>query len=75
MVERESKGDAYKRDGNGVGVYRALLPRKAGVAVARVERGICLGCRIKLPMREIARLKNSDSLVLCSSCGRILLAN
>jgi hypothetical protein len=55
-------------------LYTSLLPRKAGVAVARVERGICQGCRIKLPIREIARLKSSDSLVVCSSCGRILLA-
>ena len=74
-LESERNSFASDIDANDLSLYRSLLPRKAGVAVARVERGICLGCRIKLPMREIARLKNSDSLVLCSSCGRILLAS
>lgn len=55
-------------------LYSSLLYRKSGVAVARVERGVCQGCRIKLPMREIARLKNSDQLAVCSSCGRILMS-
>ena len=74
-LETERNSFASEIDANDLSLYRSLLPRKAGVAVAKVERGICQGCRIKLPMREIARLKNSDSLVLCSSCGRILLEN
>lgn len=74
-LEVERNSFASDIDENDLSIYRSLLPRKDGVAVATVERGICQGCRIKLPMREIARLKNSDSLVLCSSCGRILLAS
>ena len=74
-LQSERNRFASDIDATDLTLYRSLLPRKAGVAVAKVERGICQGCRIKLPMREIARLKNSDSLVLCSSCGRILLAN
>jgi hypothetical protein len=74
-LESERNSFASDIDAQDLSLYRSLLPRKAGVAVAKVERGICQGCRIKLPMREIARLKNSNSLVLCSSCGRILLAS
>lgn len=74
-LEGERNSFASDIDASDLSLYRSLLPRKAGVAVAKVERGICQGCRIKLPMRELARLKNSDNLVLCSSCGRILLAN
>ncbi len=74
-LESERNSFASDIDAQDLSLYRSLLPRKAGVAVAKVERGICQGCRIKLPMREIARLKNSNILVLCSSCGRILLAN
>ncbi len=55
-------------------VYESLLVRKAGVAVVRVSRGVCQGCRVRLPLREIARLRTADGLVWCSSCGRILLA-
>ncbi|MBI4286077.1 MAG: hypothetical protein HY670_09320 [Chloroflexi bacterium] len=45
--------------------------RQKGVAVARVEQGICRGCRISLPVTDLQRVK-SGSVVQCSSCGRIL---
>jgi predicted nucleic acid-binding Zn-ribbon protein len=50
--------------------YRNLR-RQKGVAVARVEQGICRGCRISLPSSELQRARGG-SLVQCSSCGRIL---
>jgi hypothetical protein len=53
--------------------YESLLARKSGVAVVRVERGICQGCRVRLPLREISRIRGASALVACSSCGRILL--
>ncbi|MBI4306054.1 MAG: hypothetical protein HY678_07015 [Chloroflexi bacterium] len=56
-------------------MYDSILKRKEGLAVVRVERGICQ-CprRLKLPLRETSKLKDSEALVICSSCGRILLA-
>lgn len=53
-----------------VRVYQELKKQK-GTAVARVEQGICRGCRISLPITELQRTR-SGSLVRCSSCGRIL---
>ena len=50
--------------------YQALKKQK-GQAVAKVEQGICRGCRILLPTTELQRARG-DSLVQCSSCGRIL---
>ena len=47
------------------------LKKQKGTAVAKVEQGICRGCRISLPTTELQRAR-SDSLVRCSSCGRIL---
>ncbi len=47
------------------------LRKEKGTAVARVEQGICRGCRISLPTTELQRAR-SGSLVQCSSCGRIL---
>ena len=38
--------------------------------VARVERGICHGCRISLPVSELQRARSGA--VQCGSCGRIL---
>lgn len=39
--------------------------------VAKVEQGICRGCRISLPASEVQRAR-SGATVQCSSCGRIL---
>ena len=55
-------------------LYNSLLPTKGGVAVVRVERGVCQGCRVRLPLGEIARIRSATALVSCSSCGRILLS-
>ncbi len=52
-------------------VYHQLKKQK-GTAVAKVEQGICCGCRISLPITELQQAR-SGSLVRCSSCGRILL--
>ena len=51
-------------------VYQDLKKHK-GTAVAKVEQGICHGCRISLPISELQQTR-SGSLVRCSSCGRIL---
>jgi len=53
-----------------VELYNELKKQK-GTAVAKVEQGICRGCRISLPITEVQRAR-SDTLVRCSSCGRIL---
>jgi len=59
-----------KIDPQAVEVYNELKKQKR-TAVAKVEQGICRGCRISLPTTELQRAR-SDSLVRCSSCGRIL---
>ena len=50
--------------------YQTLRKGK-GIAVARVEQGICRGCRISLPTTDLQQAR-SGNLVQCSSCGRIL---
>ena len=47
------------------------LKKQKGTAMAKVEQGICGGCRISLATTELQRAR-SNSLVRCSSCGRIL---
>jgi len=47
------------------------LKQNKGKAVAKVEQGICRGCRISLPIAELQQAR-SGQLVQCSSCGRIL---
>lgn len=50
--------------------YQGIKGRK-GHAVARVEQGRCLGCRVMLSISELQRVRGSD-IVMCSNCGRIL---
>jgi predicted nucleic acid-binding Zn-ribbon protein len=76
LLERERTSTASHVNAADLAAYNSILKRKEGLAVVRVERGICQ-CprRLKLPLREIAKLKDSEALVTCSSCGRILLAS
>ena len=57
-------------DSQAVELYQKLKKQK-GEAIAKVEQGVCQGCRISLTTIEMQRARSS-SLVQCSSCGRIL---
>ena len=50
--------------------YQEVRQRKRP-AVARLEQGMCQGCRIGLPVGLIQRARGQE-LVLCPSCTRIL---
>ena len=53
-------------------LYHALRQKRQGRAIAKVEQGICQGCRIALPMSEMQRVKTGQNIVQCGSCERIL---
>jgi predicted nucleic acid-binding Zn-ribbon protein len=60
-------------DSSTLRLYDSLRSAHQGRAVAKVERGMCQGCRISLPMTLLQRARSSgDALVQCSSCERIL---
>ena len=52
--------------------YTRLFRSNRGVAVVRVDRGVCQGCAVRLPVGELTRLRNADGPIPCS-CGRALL--
>ena len=56
-------------------LYQALRERRQGTAVAVVERGLCQGCRISLPMSVLQKARTGAGLVQCVSCERILLVS
>ncbi len=53
--------------------YEGLRRSKGGQAVAQVVRGLCQACRMSLPSQHLQRVRNGREMVLCNSCGRILL--
>lgn len=52
--------------------YERLRTAKRGQAVALVDREVCQGCRVAVPLVTIREAKTSKELVFCGSCGRIL---
>ena len=52
--------------------YESIRAQKGGVAVAKVERGMCRSCRVSLPTHQMQRARSGRDPVLCDSCGRIL---
>ncbi len=53
-------------------IYSSLLTTKQGRAVAAVERSMCQGCRLNMPLNIQQRLRANHGLVQCPSCNRIL---
>ena len=53
-------------------LYETIRAARHGQAVAKVERGMCQGCRIVLPEAERRQARSGQSIVQCNSCQRIL---
>lgn len=51
--------------------YEELRRTRKGLAVARIERNTCLGCRTSLPTSQVQSARQGQ-VAFCSSCGRIL---
>lgn len=77
-VERLQEKQAKQSDGidrAALNLYRLLRERRGGQTVAKVERGMCQGCRITLPMSVLQKARAGLGLVQCVSCERILLVS
>jgi len=69
-LQQKREAQAGTVDAQTLALYDKLRKQKTP-AVARVEQGICRGCRISLPFSELQQVRGGG-LVQCSSCGRIL---
>ncbi|GBD10538.1 hypothetical protein HRbin23_00182 [bacterium HR23] len=59
-------------DGPSLALYASLRESKNGLAVAKVERGVCRGCGMAVPQGLIPRVRGGKEVVRCPSCGRLL---
>ncbi len=48
------------------------MKEKFADPLARVEKGICGGCRVGVPFNDMRLLKQGEGTVFCSYCGRML---
>jgi predicted nucleic acid-binding Zn-ribbon protein len=72
-AERASATDAVPADL--LAEYESLRAKRAGIGIARLERGTCGGCHMKLSAVELDRIKAlpADARVVCEDCGRLLV--
>ncbi len=54
--------------------YDRIRIAHGGRAVAKLDRNLCLGCRISLPTNLVNRARAGHTLVQCPNCERILHA-
>ncbi len=52
--------------------YDRIRIAHGGRAVAKLDRNLCLGCRISLPTNLVNRARAGHTLVQCPNCERIL---
>ncbi len=71
-LEKSRRAQAATIDGRVMELYDVLRERRQGKAVAKVERGMCQGCRISLPMSVLQKTRSGFDIVQCVSCERIL---
>ena len=74
-LQADRNQDSATIDRASLGLYQLLRERRGGRAVARVERGMCQGCRITLPMSVLQKARAGMALVQCVSCERMLLVS
>ena len=53
-------------------LYDRKFKQFSVTAVAKVNGGLCTGCKVHLPRYLIAEVKKREGLVGCENCGRIL---
>lgn len=55
--------------------YETLRGQLGGIAVARLEAGVCSGCNLGLSAVEVDRIRglSPDETVHCEECGRLLV--
>lgn len=52
--------------------YIRLRKQRGATTVVGIDRGICGGCHMKLPMQIVLSCQAQQEIVTCPNCGRIL---
>jgi predicted nucleic acid-binding Zn-ribbon protein len=71
-LEEQRKAKAAAADGELLKTYDHVRRVRGGRGVAKVDRNICLGCRIALPPVIVSRARSATGVAQCPNCERIL---
>jgi len=76
QLKQQRQGMTERLDGAALALYSQLQERKAGVAVAAVQNGLCSACNVSLPTGVVSNARIVEGMpVYCPSCGRVLFAS
>lgn len=53
--------------------YQRVQQSYKNAGIARVENGLCSGCRVEIPIMHLKNVKEGTSIYTCEQCGRILV--
>jgi len=53
--------------------YKKIQQAFKNAGVARVENGLCSGCRVEIPILYLKNIKEGNNIYTCEQCGRILI--
>jgi len=74
IYERQRKEQLADIETGLVKTYEHVRRAHQGRGMARLDRNLCLGCRISLPVSIVNRARAGAVLVQCPNCERILYA-
>tara|TARA_Y100000817_G_scaffold149707_2_gene117178 strand:- start:1827 stop:2531 length:705 start_codon:yes stop_codon:yes gene_type:complete len=53
--------------------YNRISKSNPGSAIVKVDRGVCQGCLVKLPMSESNKIRLAEKPIIGSCCNRLLI--
>ena len=53
--------------------YDEAVEKQRGMAIGKLQDGMCTGCRIDLPRVEVSELRQGPPLTRCPECRRLLI--
>jgi len=71
-VSADRAGLASKVDPVVLGRYERILKTKGDNVLVGVDRVVCGGCHVKLPMQVFLHAKAQIEIASCTNCGRLL---
>ncbi|MDY6844759.1 MAG: C4-type zinc ribbon domain-containing protein [Thermodesulfobacteriota bacterium] len=71
-IEDNKKIIQAKVDPQSLARYEFIKSKKNGIAVAPLDKGICLGCNMNVPPQVCNEVIRNCTIVICPNCNRIL---
>jgi predicted nucleic acid-binding Zn-ribbon protein len=71
-TERDTAAGAVNADN--LELYQSLRAQKRGQAVTALDGEMCSWCRVGQTANIVLRVRRGQDVILCASCGRILVA-